>query len=543
MKTIFLNILLLFAFTTKAQQRSFTPTNAKGETEKRLALVIGNANYQGNALTNPLNDAKAMRSTLQELGFTVQYYENLSKTAMEVALIRFSNDLHKYNVGLFYFAGHGFEGKDKVNYLMSTDMNSSVNEALAKDKSLNLDVVMQSMQDANANSNLLVVDACRNNPFRSWSRDGAKGLGSVSPPLGTVVFFAASAGQAADDNRGGKNGLFTEEFLSQIRKPNLELSDILKNTSRAVYKRSGGQMPAVTGHFLEDFYFLKSEIVTPAKPTTDQLFMPMAFIKGGTFQMGDTHDEGNDNEHPVHQVTVSDFSMGKYEVTVFQFRDFVDATSYQTDAEKGDGSGIWNGSVDWVKKAGINWRHDTEGKLRNQSEFNHPVIHVSWNDAVAFCEWLSKRENKKYRLPTEAEWEYAAGGGADNRTRFGNGKDILRPSEANFDGRKSDIDRGQHDYSEVGEYRKKTTRVGTFSLNRFGLYDMTGNVFEWCQDRDGTYTANAQKNPTGASMGSIRVLRGGSWNAHPFLSRLAFRFSSDPDERNDIIGFRVVSSQ
>lgn len=260
MKYLLFILILCCAFPINAQQRGFIPTNAKGETEKRLALVIGNADYQGNILTNPLNDAKAMRTALQELGFTVQYYENLGKTAMEVALMHFSSDLHKHNVGLFYFAGHGFESKEKVNYLMSTDMNGSVNEALAKDKSLNLDVVIQSMQDANVNSNLLVIDACRNNPFRSWSRDGAKGLGSVSPALGTVVFFAASAGQAADDNRGGKNGLFTEELLSQIRKPNLELSDILKNTSRAVYKRSGGQMPAISGNLLEDFYFLRSNI-------------------------------------------------------------------------------------------------------------------------------------------------------------------------------------------------------------------------------------------------------------------------------------------
>lgn len=296
MKTIVLNILLLFALTTKAQQRGFTPSNAKGETEKRLALVIGNANYQGNSLTNPLNDAKAMRTALQELGFTVQYYENLNKTAMEAALMRFSTDLHKHNVGLFYFAGHGFESKDKVNYLMSTDMNTSVNEALAKDKSLNLDVVMQSMQDANANSNLLVIDACRNNPFRSWSRDGAKGLGSVSPALGTVVFFAASAGQAADDNRVGNNGLFTEEFLLQIRKPNLELTDILKNTSRAVYKRSGGQMPAISGNLLEDFYFSKisksnsqNELKENAKSSSDE-----KETKSTTMSDSDMFKNGND---------------------------------------------------------------------------------------------------------------------------------------------------------------------------------------------------------------------------------------------------------
>ena len=274
MKVLILFFTVLITLNINAQQRSFIPIDTKSIVEKRLALVIGNANYQGNPLTNPLNDAKAISTVLQELGFTVQYYENLGKIAMEAALMRFAKALHKHNVGLFYFAGHGFESKDKVNYLMSTDINSSVNEALAKDKSLNLDVVMQSMQDANTNSNLLVIDACRNNPFRSWSRDGAKGLGSVNPALGTVLFFAASAGQAADDNRGSKNGLFTEEFLSQIRKPNLELSDILKNTSRAVYKRSGGQMPAISGNLLEDFYFLrtvKNNIETSEKETTTKV--------------------------------------------------------------------------------------------------------------------------------------------------------------------------------------------------------------------------------------------------------------------------------
>jgi formylglycine-generating enzyme required for sulfatase activity len=553
MKTILIHILILFTFTMKAQQRSFTPTNAKGETEKRLALVIGNANYQGNALTNPLNDAKAMRTALQELGFTVQYYENLGKSAMEAALMLFSSDLKKHNVGLFYFAGHGFEGKDKVNYLMSTDMNSSVNEALAKDKSLNLDVVMQSMQDANANSNLLVIDACRNNPFRSWSRDGAKGLGSVSPALGTVVFFAASTGQAADDNRGGKNGLFTEEFLSQIRKPNLELSDILKNTSRAVYKRSGGQMPAITGNLLEDFYFLRSEIVTPAKPITDQLFMPMAFIKGGIFQMGDTSNEGAIDEKPVHQVIVSDFAMGKYEVTLEQFRTFIDATGYQTDAEKGDGSYIWDGSS-WKKKANVSWKHDTEGNLRITSEYNHPVIHVSWNDAVTFCEWMSKKENKTYRLPTEAEWEYASGYGAKNRARFGNSQNILKSSEANFNGgltyqANTETDAffpeifNKKDYSEVGEFRRKTTKVGLFYPNLIGLYDMSGNVWEWCNDWYGSYTSDSQKNPKGVSTGSSRVLKGGSWTSAPRSNRVVNRNNGVPYLREGDIGFRVASSQ
>ncbi len=142
----------------------------------------------------------------------------------------------------------------------------------------------------------------------------------------------------------------------------------------------------------------------------------MVFVEGGTYTMGckDGRDTNcDDDEKPPHAVTIQDFYMGKYEVTVAQFKAFIDATAYQTDADKEGNSRIYNGSS-WETKEGVNWLCDVSGKLRSQSEYNHPVIHVSWNDAVAYAKWLATKTGKAYRLPSEAEWEYAARGGSWN---------------------------------------------------------------------------------------------------------------------------------
>jgi formylglycine-generating enzyme required for sulfatase activity len=174
----------------------------------------------------------------------------------------------------------------------------------------------------------------------------------------------------------------------------------------------------------------------------------MAYIEGGTFQMGDTRNEGETDEKPVHKVTVSSFYMSKYEITQRQWESVM-----------GNNPSYFKDCADC------------------------PVEQVSWEDVQKFLKKLNARTGGNYRLPTEAEWEYAAGGGSGTRTRFGNGKDILDATEANFDAsadyRKS--------YSIAGEYRDKTLKVGSFRPNGLGLYDMTGNVFEWCSDWYGSY--------------------------------------------------------
>ncbi|MFN3783061.1 MAG: SUMF1/EgtB/PvdO family nonheme iron enzyme [Spirosomataceae bacterium] len=247
-------------------------------------------------------------------------------------------------------------------------------------------------------------------------------------------------------------------------------------------------------------------------------FMPMVSILGGTFQMGDTKGEGLPTERPTRNVTLSNFQMGKYEVTQAQ----------------------------WQAVMG-----------NNPSGFqncpNCPVERVSWNDAIAFCNTLSDREGKQrvytfngtevlanwnangYRLPTEAEWEYAAGGGSTNRTRFGNGKDILDSKEANFDARTAS------DFSNVGVYRGSTIEVGSFVPNQLGLYDMTGNVWEWCWDWWGEYPIQSEVNPKGPSTGSRHSLRGGAWFFTAEWMRVALRLSGTPNNSDIRDGFRVVT--
>jgi sulfatase modifying factor 1 len=261
----------------------------------------------------------------------------------------------------------------------------------------------------------------------------------------------------------------------------------------------------------------------------------MLFVSGGTYTMGSPVDEPKRKDDEMqHQVRVSNFFMSACTVTLGQFEQFVQETNYQTDADKGGGSHFWNGK-EYKLKAGVNWRCDVNGAV--QQDKRHPVIHVSWNDAVAYCDWLGKKWNVPLRLPTEAEWEYACR--AATTTPFSTGQN-LTTKQANYDGN------FPYNNNAKGVYLKKTTQVGAFPPNPLGFYDMHGNVLEWCSDwyaKD--YYAECDKiglisDPTGPENGEFRVLRGGGWGAYAAYCRAAYRYCNAPTSRINGCGFRLV---
>jgi formylglycine-generating enzyme required for sulfatase activity len=264
------------------------------------------------------------------------------------------------------------------------------------------------------------------------------------------------------------------------------------------------------------------------KPAADD---DMLAIPGGTFWMG-TND-GFPYEGPAHEVTVKPFKMDKHEVTVGQFRKFVEATSYKTEGEKFGWSGVFDTAKgEWTKGDGADWRHPEGPKSTPKDD--EPVCQVSYNDALAYAKWAGKR------LPTEAEWEFAARGGLDRKTYAWG--DVLRP-----DGKPvANWWQGVFPQKDTGE-DGFTTRapVGTFKANGYGLVDMSGNVWEWCADwyKDSYYSESPKDNPTGPAEGENRVLRGGSWMCSENYCnnyRVAGRSKTTPDTTLNNLGFRCV---
>ena len=261
--------------------------------------------------------------------------------------------------------------------------------------------------------------------------------------------------------------------------------------------------------------------------TTAGLNLKMVAVTGGTFTMGS--NDGSSDEKPPHQVTVSDFYMGKYEVTNAEFAIFVN--NYGSDKVKnGDfkGQGMIYEHKWGLKKNGSKWQV--------QSGYEkHPVVYVTWYGANEYAEWLSQKTGKTYRLPTEAEWEYAAGGGKS-------------PSQGDLGDRTKWA--GTDNENNLGEYAwyssnsdGKTHEVGTKTANQLGLHDMSGNVWEWCSDwYDETYYKSSPKNsPENIKKATYRVLRGGSWDNVILSCRASIRDWVSPSLRGNFIGFRLLS--
>lgn len=261
----------------------------------------------------------------------------------------------------------------------------------------------------------------------------------------------------------------------------------------------------------------------------------MVYVKGGCFQMGYIFRDLPGSDELVHEVCVDDFYMGKYEVTLGEFRKFVNETGYRTEAEWQDGCHGWESNNEKKKKT-FNWRNTSF----SQSEKN-PVVCVSWNDAYEYIKWLNNKKGKNYRLPTEAEWEYAArSGGKKYIYSWGNGE----PSGNIADKTAMKKLLGKSDWEGYDDGYAFTSPVGSFKPNELGLYDMSGNVYEWIADwgsRD--YFRNSpRQNPGGPEKGTVKGLRGGSWNPLPVIVQTTDRRWAVPGARGAWMGFRLVHS-
>ena len=235
---------------------------------------------------------------------------------------------------------------------------------------------------------------------------------------------------------------------------------------------------------------IKKEQAEAERRRHDPFYDLMIPIKGGTFEMGDSFGDGEKSEKPVHSVTLSDFSLCKYPVT----------------------QGLWKAVM---------------GEGNNPSHFKGddqlPVEMVSWEDIQAFITTLNKKSGQQYRLPTEAEWEYASRGGNQSKGYEYSGSNNVK--EVAW-------------YAENSD--RKTHPVGGLKPNELGLFDMSGNVWEWCSDWYRAYPVGSQTNPTGPAIGSFRVRRGGSWSYDPLYCRVAFRVYGTPDYRSYSVGFRLA---
>jgi formylglycine-generating enzyme required for sulfatase activity len=256
---------------------------------------------------------------------------------------------------------------------------------------------------------------------------------------------------------------------------------------------------------------------------TNSLGMQLVLIPAGTYWRGSSKTDAYriDDELPQHRVRITrPFYIGVCEVTVGEFRQFVDAQAYRTEAERDGKGGFGWGETAYEPKPEYTWQY-----VGITQTDEHPVVNVSWNDAMAFCQWLTQKEGATYRLPTEAEWEYACRAGS--RTRYSYGYDDAAMEE--------------HAWFEANS-SLVTHPVGGKRPNVWGLYDMHGNVFEWCLDCYGTYPGAGLPvdDPVGPDANVYRVYRGGYWYSPAAQCRSAIRQKSQPKNRSGSLGFRVV---
>jgi formylglycine-generating enzyme required for sulfatase activity len=492
----------------------------RASAEQRTALVIGNNSYSFSPLNNPVHDATDVAAALKKRGFRVTLKTNANLKGMETAIREFGASLKGGGVGLFYYAGHGLQVAG-ANYLVPVGAKIH-SESDVKYETIDAGKILDEMENAGNGLNIVILDACRDNPFSRRFRDMTRGLAVFnSAPAGTYICYSTGPGQVALDGEG-RNSPYAAALLQHMMTPGLSIEQVFKRVRQELGKVTDGkQVPWTLSSLQGEFYFTPGEAPqdVPAAPLREEkaearvpadtakrkaaVDLPATFtdplsgiefilVRGGCFQMGDTFGDGLEREKPGHEVCVNNFYLGKHEVTQEQ----------------------------WKKVMGNNPAH-----FKSCGE-NCPVESVSWLDVQTYIAELNGKSEKKFRLPTEAEWEYAARSGGKAEKWSGTSSSGRLKEFALYDDNAND----------------RVDNVGSKKPNTMGFHDMSGSVWEWVQDwySEDYYKTGLRDNPQGPPEGTGRVVRGGSWLDVAGDIRTSTRFFFEPYRAFRTIGFRLA---
>ena len=443
--------------------------------QNKTALVIGNSNYRHfQTLSRPASEAAAMKDTLQRLGFEVLFLVDASYEEMFDALYRFETKLQeRKGIALFHYGGHGVQVGGE-NYLLPVDKKIP-DERRVRSRSVNANEIVNLMAAAGSTTNILILDACRDNPLPAVSRStDNRGLARINAPVNTVIVYSAESGQTAQD------GIFTPTLLEYIETPGMRFTDVLQQTRRTVWEKTGGkQKPGSYDMLFDPIYLAGTE--RPAGETektssavsvkTAQAPPGFALVEAGEFTMGSAAGvAGRNSDEKLHTVVLTrNYYIAKHEITQSEYRSVMGENPAEHDGF---------------------------------DEYSYPVWNVSWQDAINYCNARSLRENltpcysgsgeniqcdfsaNGYRLPTEAEWEYAALGGSGSKRFRYPGSDYIE---------------GVAWYEENSKGRPRPIRHKL--ANELGIFDLGGNVSEWCWDWKAEYPKGTVTDPVGPATG------------------------------------------
>ena len=345
--------------------------------EPRTALVIGNGAYRDAPLRNPANDARDMAAKLRELGFQVIERTDADRQTMRQALRESEQQLRRQRgVGLFYYAGHGVQLKGQ-NYLIPVGVDIR-QEFEIPDEGVDAEAVLRAMESAGNALNIVILDACRNNPFaRSL---GNRGLARMDGPAGTFIAYATGPGAISQDGAAGRNSPYTRHLLTALNTPGLSLEQVFKQVLVAVEHDTGGsQIPWVASSLRGEFYFLPATAAVPVPTGAAPVVPPRTPEPTVAPAVSGAASEPSTELPEMTQVPGAKFAISRRPVSLDAYRRFAETAGREAPPAPGAKPG--------------------------------DVVRVTWQEAMDYAAWLAQKTGQAYRLPTEAEWETAARAG------------------------------------------------------------------------------------------------------------------------------------